>query len=308
MVDADLDYGKFTGRLALTIGDGEDGGDNPDTIWCDTGIVKIRPLTSSVKVASAAAGPFTAGQATIEATVDSNGYITFQGKPYVWVVDLTSPKVNPVIGPNKATHQITFLGVSAQGVPVLFESVYVRITKDGPNGDGINDITVLAPVAVAGAQPIFRGERGVSVAGATIDGGQLVLELSDGSTVAADGELPIAPGGSNAGVASYVTTPGPTKDALTATFVPLITLAKNPDLLVTGALTYAAGLLASAVVKWPDGKAGVLTITSRQPVTGAVTGYTITHVDGTATLTYTQPTITRDSSGNATAVPQITVT
>jgi hypothetical protein len=95
--------------------------------------------------------------------------------------------------------------------------------------------------------------------------------------------------------------------AVTIAGLPLVMLAKNPDLLVTGALTYASGLLATAVVEWPDGKSGVLTITSRQASTSAVTGYTVTHVDGATTLTYTQPTITRDVAGNATLVPQITV-
>lgn len=83
--------------------------------------------------------------------------------------------------------------------------------------------------------------------------------------------------------------------------------AKNPDQIVAGALTYTSGLLSSAVVEWPDGKAGVLTITARQAVTNAVLSYTITHVNGGTTLTYTQPTITRDSSGYATTIPQITV-
>lgn len=83
--------------------------------------------------------------------------------------------------------------------------------------------------------------------------------------------------------------------------------AKNPDTLVVGAATYSSGLLTTAAVVWPDAATGTLTITSRQSGTDAVTGYTITHVVGPTTLTYTQPTITRDVDGNATLVPQITV-
>lgn len=84
--------------------------------------------------------------------------------------------------------------------------------------------------------------------------------------------------------------------------------AKSPDLLVAGGVTYSGGLLATADVVWPDGATGTLTITSRQTGTDAVTGYTITReLDGEPTTTYTQPTITRDSSGNATLVPQIAV-
>lgn len=95
--------------------------------------------------------------------------------------------------------------------------------------------------------------------------------------------------------------------SLTAKIGQLKAWAKNPDQLVAGAITYTSGLLSSAVVEWPDGKPGVLTIDSRQSGTDAVTAFHVTHVDGATTLTYTQPTITRDSSGNATTVPQITV-
>lgn len=83
--------------------------------------------------------------------------------------------------------------------------------------------------------------------------------------------------------------------------------AKDVDNLIAGAITYASGLVASAVVEWPDGAAGVLTILSRQATTDAVTSYKVTRVDGGVTTTYTQPTITRNSSGAATLVPQITV-
>lgn len=96
--------------------------------------------------------------------------------------------------------------------------------------------------------------------------------------------------------------------ALTASIAAVKAWAKNPDLLVAGALTYVSGLLTSAAVEWPDGATGTLTITTRQTGTNAVTGYTITRVlSGQPTKTYTQPTITRDVDGNATVVPQITV-
>lgn len=94
---------------------------------------------------------------------------------------------------------------------------------------------------------------------------------------------------------------------LSASIAQMKAWAKNPDQLVTGAITYSSGLLSTAAVQWPDGASGLLTITARQAGTDAVTGYTITRVTSDGTTTYTQPTITRDSSGNATTVPQITV-
>ena len=96
-------------------------------------------------------------------------------------------------------------------------------------------------------------------------------------------------------------------DYISDQVAPLKAWAKNPDQLVAGTLTYSSGLLSSATVEWPDGKTGILNITSRQSGTDAVTGYTVTRVEGTTTKTYTQPTITRDPSGAATNVPQITV-
>lgn len=93
---------------------------------------------------------------------------------------------------------------------------------------------------------------------------------------------------------------------VSATYVGLIQAAKNPDLLIAGAITLdGSDQVTSAAVKWPDGTAGTLTITGRHS-TGAVTDYTITY-GSPVTKTFTQPTITRNSNGAATNVPQIVV-
>ena len=76
------------------------------------------------------------------------------------------------------------------------------------------------------------------------------------------------------------------------------------------AVTYDSdGVPATATVKWPDGSAGVWTLT---PTTGknatwlAVDGYSITHI--TSGKTVTQGTVTRDAnSGQVTAKPALTV-
>jgi len=83
-------------------------------------------------------------------------------------------------------------------------------------------------------------------------------------------------------------------------------LAKNPDNLVSGAVTVDSNnLVTSAAVVWPDGTPGTLTITSRD-ASNAVLAYTISY-GSPVTNTYTQPTITRNSSGAAINVPQIVV-
>jgi len=91
-----------------------------------------------------------------------------------------------------------------------------------------------------------------------------------------------------------------------ATYAGLIQLAKNPDTLIAGAITLdGSDQVTSAAVKWPDGTPGTLTITARHS-TGAVNAYNITY-GSPATKTFTQPTITRNSNGAATNVPQIVV-
>lgn len=88
--------------------------------------------------------------------------------------------------------------------------------------------------------------------------------------------------------------------------VDYVAAAKNPDLLVTGAVTLDADdFVTSAAVVWPDGSPGTLTITSRD-ANGAVLGYNITY-GSPVTATYTQPTITRNANGAATNVPAIVI-
>jgi hypothetical protein len=99
---------------------------------------------------------------------------------------------------------------------------------------------------------------------------------------------------------------GKVRDKHLPAYVGLIQAAKNPDLLIVGAITLdASDQLTSAAVNWPDGTPGTLTITGRD-TTGAVSGYNITY-GSPATKTFTQPTITRNANGAATNVPAIVV-
>jgi hypothetical protein len=94
--------------------------------------------------------------------------------------------------------------------------------------------------------------------------------------------------------------------ALTSTYVQLKQAAKNPDLLIVGAITRnGSDVITSAAVVWPDGTPGAFATDAIDP-SGAINGYHITY-GSPATKTYTQPTITRNSNGAATNVPQIVV-
>lgn len=86
-----------------------------------------------------------------------------------------------------------------------------------------------------------------------------------------------------------------------------VALVRDPSQLFSGAVTRnASGAPTSATVAWPDGVAGVYSGTASAVFPAAVDSYTVTRV-GTPTLTYTQPLVARDASGNITNRPAITV-
>ena len=87
----------------------------------------------------------------------------------------------------------------------------------------------------------------------------------------------------------------------------LLQLSRDPALLFTGAITRdGAGAALSASVTWPDGSPGIYSGTASEAFPGAIDAYTITRT-GTPTRTYTQPAVTRDTSGNITNRPALTV-
>jgi hypothetical protein len=89
----------------------------------------------------------------------------------------------------------------------------------------------------------------------------------------------------------------------------LLQLARNPEALFAGAVTYDGnGAPTSAVVQWPDGVSGTYAGTASVNFPGSVSAYTITRT-GSPTVTFTQPAVTRDAAtGNVTNRPPITVT
>lgn len=88
----------------------------------------------------------------------------------------------------------------------------------------------------------------------------------------------------------------------------LYQLARDPSQLFAGAVTRDGnGAPTSATVEWPDGVTGVYSGTASPDFPGAVDAYTITRT-GSPTVTFTQPSVTRDTAGQITNRPSITVT
>ena len=77
------------------------------------------------------------------------------------------------------------------------------------------------------------------------------------------------------------------------------------DYEITAATYDADNVITTATVKWPDGSAGTFTMTSKDATWLAINAYTITHT--IASKTVTQATVTRDSNGNVTVKPALTV-
>lgn len=84
-------------------------------------------------------------------------------------------------------------------------------------------------------------------------------------------------------------------------------LARIPEALFVGAVnTDGQGAPITASVQWPDGTQGNY-VGQTPTIPGAVDTYTITYL-GDTTLTFTQPTVTRDAAGNVMYRPAITIT
>ena len=107
-------------------------------------------------------------------------------------------------------------------------------------------------------------------------------------------------------IATAATTSTPLKTALDNSYVPLAAAAKDPEELFAGNMVRNANeVIMSFAVRWPDGSPGTYTTLAIDP-SGAINSYQITY-GSPVTKTFTQPTITRDSSGAAITVPAVVV-
>lgn len=138
------------------------------------------------------------------------------------------------------------------------------------------------------------------IAGASIRTVRLVSPKAAGGTLTFG--VAIGEGGS-ASLPSYLD-----KAALDGSYAPVSRAAKNPDEIAVGAITRSVNGAATGFgVKWDDGATGVFVGTESTTAPGAIDSYTVTHVLGGVTTTYTQPALTRDANGAVTARPAMTV-
>ena len=74
---------------------------------------------------------------------------------------------------------------------------------------------------------------------------------------------------------------------------------------ITSATRDSDGVITTATVAWPDGSAGTFTRTTKNATFLTIDAYTVTHTDSGKTVT--QTAVTRDSNGNVTAQPALTI-
>lgn len=74
---------------------------------------------------------------------------------------------------------------------------------------------------------------------------------------------------------------------------------------ITSATRDSDGVITTATVAWPDGSAGTFTRTTKNAIWLVIDAYTVTH--SASGKTVTQAAVTRDSNGNITAQPSLTV-
>ena len=170
------------------------------------------------------------------------------------------------------------------------------------------------------AVQITRGPRGFPIVDVQTDDAELVFysgPLDDPDAWLEAGRAPVPTASvSNSTVAPLVANAGVTRDAVDARarevgdtrYAPVSRAAKNPDEIAVGAITRSANGAATGFgVVWDDGATGVFVGTESTTAPGAIDSYTVTHVLGGVTTTYTQPALTRNASGAVTARPAMTV-
>ena len=204
------------------------------------------------------------------------------------------------VGPNSTALQLSRgprgfgIGeVEADGAELVFLS-------EADGAPEVGRVTLPPQEAVVGADSITEAE----LADGGVTGPKLAQDAVTSSKIANDAVA-------RAKLAEAVRTELDGKLSQTvgdARYAPVSRAAKNPDEIAVGAITRSANGAATGFgVKWDDGATGVFVGTESTSTPGAIDSYTVTHVLGGVTTTYTQPALTRDTNGAVTARPAMTV-
>ncbi|MBF4613281.1 hypothetical protein [Curtobacterium sp. VKM Ac-1376] len=161
-----MQYGTVTGRLLAAVADSVVDADfNPDEVPL-SGRVVFTPSATALKVVAAGA---TILPVPIKCDLDSEGYLTLNGKRGVNLIATDTTETNPT----GFTYRVSFESLTYAGTPVSYGSFSIAV----PAGQTI-DLAVVAPVATANGAAIIRGEPG-AVTDVTIGEVQTVDATAD---------------------------------------------------------------------------------------------------------------------------------
>jgi len=201
---------KAVGRLGIIQNDMSDPDDEPDILYCDTGTVTLTSLAPETRYLGDTPMASLLGQAVITGIVGPQGYITWNGLPYVKIPDLSSEELNPNI-PVGATHEVAFVNCRVGGTgegsrPVNFTTRKIRLARDTVDPvTGECSLIKQMPVPDLGGVPIVQGPAGAGITSLAVIGDTLVATLEGGAELSTD--LPAAMLDSDEFMADRIGTP-----------------------------------------------------------------------------------------------------
>lgn len=147
MTLASLKYTKITGRFADLVGDLTDNDELPDELWCDGGTITFTPSVSEITL-TGESPQVKAKVRPITVTVDSLGYLTYNGQRRVYV----ESSKNPAKGRVNWTWRVDFAVTRGeQNVP--FDSFSFVADAD-------SDLASLTPVDTSPGVITLKGDKG----------------------------------------------------------------------------------------------------------------------------------------------------
>lgn len=178
-------YGKVVGRLVAIVADGPDEDEYPTGGFPDVvpmrGTVTFTPYVSKVLVAESVPSPATAFPMPITVPLDDNGYLTWNGKPGVFLL-CPSEATNPP----EFTYRVRF-NLEHDGRKVSTDEFPIELVEYVPGPDPANpdagstavDLTLVSPVYPSAGQPIVRGIKGDTIERIELsaDGGSFVFYI-----------------------------------------------------------------------------------------------------------------------------------
>jgi hypothetical protein len=150
-IPSNLSYATVNGRFIVGYQDSADGGSEPDAIPA-AGTIIFSPSTSLIKNVSASGGPVSIVPATVQATLDEEGYLCGYGSTRgIILVATDDTDGNPYDWTWRAEFRLT----ESDGTPIAVEGFSFEL----PGGSNI-DLTVLAPVQLANGTFYNVGPQG----------------------------------------------------------------------------------------------------------------------------------------------------